>query len=370
MHLRFKKILTRIFIIFKAKKIFSAPQKTKVLIFDGSDKDLLVKITKIQNYDILYTRGEYINFYILMKTFFSKAILKNFFENYCFNYIKYSNPKLVITFIDNNPIFFKIKNNFPNIKTIVIQNGTGQEEFFDKILQKNFQIDHIFSFGKSLGKKYLKSNAHSFKAIGSIKNNECKIRKFKRKKNLFFISPFSRNLKFSETRFNNESFLVNCIFNYCKKNNINFGIIGRTQLYEERKYYNKMLNQNSYKFIELQKFPYNYKFIDKNKYYATIHSTLGLEALSRGSRVSFFNIFHYNKFKRKADILWPSKLKREGSFWTSKNKKMNIHNILNFITKSSHKEWKKAQKLFVPDLINYDFKNTIIRKEISKFLKN
>ena len=237
--------------------------------------------------------------------------------------------------------FFKIKNNFPNIKTIVIQNGTGQEEFFDKILQKNFQIDHIFSFGKSLGKKYLKSNAHSFKAIGSIKNNECKIRKFKRKKNLFFISPFSRNLKFSETRFNNESFLVNCIFNYCKKNNINFGIIGRTQLYEERKYYNKMLNQNSYKFIELQKFPYNYKFIDKNKYYATIHSTLGLEALSRGSRVSFFNIFHYNKFKRKADILWPSKLKREGSFGQVKIKKMNIHNILNFITKSSHKEWKK-----------------------------
>ena len=79
-----------------------------------------------------------------MKTFFSKAILKNFFENYCFNYIKYSNPKLVITFIDNNPIFSKLKIP-PNI-TIVIQNGTGQEEFFDKILQKIFKL--IIFFGK------------------------------------------------------------------------------------------------------------------------------------------------------------------------------------------------------------------------------
>ena len=368
MYSKFNRILKRLLSIIKAKKIFNKPKKTKVIIFDGSDKDLLIKITGISNYDILYSRGEYINIYVLVKTIFSKAIFNDFLENYCFNYIKLTDPKLVITFIDNNPIFFKIKSNFPNLKTILIQNGTGQEEFFNKILKKNFKIDHVFSFGNSLGKKYLNFNACSFNAIGSIKNNECKIKQYKKNKSLFFISPFSRSLNFSERRFKNESFLVNCIYQYCKRNNINFGIIGRTEFYEEKKYYNDMLELNSYKFIALRKFPKNYNFIDKNKYYATVHSTFGLEALSRGPRVSFFNIFHYNKFQRKADILWPSNLEKEGPFWTSKNEKKSINNTLDFITKSSQKEWNKAKKFFIPDLIKYDSKNKIIKKVIDNFL--
>ena len=53
-------------------------------------------------------------------------------QNYILNFIKFVNPKIIISFIDNN-IFLSIKNYFPNLKTVVIQNGLSAQLFSTKL---------------------------------------------------------------------------------------------------------------------------------------------------------------------------------------------------------------------------------------------
>ena len=49
--------------------------------------------------------------------------------NYYIEYIKICNPKILITFIDNNLIFYKLKKYFPNIYFISVQNGIRTKYF-------------------------------------------------------------------------------------------------------------------------------------------------------------------------------------------------------------------------------------------------
>ena len=73
--------------------------------------------------EVLFTRGEKINLFILLK-----CLLKNKLDvnNYLKEYIKYVNPKLILTFIDNSRIFYSI-HKIANCKTAFVQNGIRSE---------------------------------------------------------------------------------------------------------------------------------------------------------------------------------------------------------------------------------------------------
>ena len=49
--------------------------------------------------------------------------------NYYIEYIKICNPKILITFIDNNLIFYKLKKYFPNIYLYRSKMALGQNIF-------------------------------------------------------------------------------------------------------------------------------------------------------------------------------------------------------------------------------------------------
>ena len=79
-------------------------------------------------------------------------------QNYILSFIQFVNPKIIISFIDNN-IFYQLKNYFPDIKTVVIQNGF-KWPFFDKIKsKKKLKVDYAYCWGKphqkSLKKYYV-----------------------------------------------------------------------------------------------------------------------------------------------------------------------------------------------------------------------
>ena len=67
----------------------------------------------------MHVRKEQINFFILLKTFLN---FKFSYFDYIINYIKFTQPKLIITSIDNNIAFYKIKHEL-NVLTIFFQNG-------------------------------------------------------------------------------------------------------------------------------------------------------------------------------------------------------------------------------------------------------
>ena len=171
-----KKIIS---ILIKSKKNIFPPKKNNILIFDQEGSDNIINFFK-KNInsnipEILSVRGECINLSILFICLLKFKIKKNF---YIQEYIKNVNPLFVITFIDNNFIFYKIHQQFPNIKFIFIQNGwrSYYNDIFEKLenisnSKKIHKIDTMLVFGRSIGNLYSKYTTGEVKVIGSLKNN-------------------------------------------------------------------------------------------------------------------------------------------------------------------------------------------------------
>ena len=101
-HQVFKKILTLI----RLRISFRILKEKKFLIFDAEESNHLFNYLKKNETEILNTRKEIINFWILLKCFFN---FKLSYKYYLIFYIKTIKPKIIITLIDNNLFFYEIK---------------------------------------------------------------------------------------------------------------------------------------------------------------------------------------------------------------------------------------------------------------------
>jgi surface carbohydrate biosynthesis protein len=121
---------------------FYPPSKKKILIYDAGGIEYFDKLFFKKDYEIFHNRYEKINFFILAKVFI-KSGLSNIKKNYKYYYISYVSPKVIITFVDNNPGFYLIKEKFPEIIFISIQNGIRNNiDFLDlkKKVKKNKRL--------------------------------------------------------------------------------------------------------------------------------------------------------------------------------------------------------------------------------------
>ena len=104
-------------------------------------------------------------------------------------------PKIVITFVDNDLGFYRLKKLQKNIIFVAVQNGTrfvtGDLLSTLSKNEKIYKTDYYFIFNDSYGKqvgKYIKSN---FITIGSLKNNIYSIRNENEINSLCYISRMS-----------------------------------------------------------------------------------------------------------------------------------------------------------------------------------
>ena len=172
----FKKIKFFFNKIKQSKILFSLPIKTDILIFDLFDSNLKKKLFSKFSVSCLLIRGEEINFYILIKSLFSFSNMK---KAYIHNFIGFVQPKIIITMVDNNYLFYEISKKHKGIKTIFLQNGWRSYysdifEFFDENNQfntTNFFVDYMYVFGSEIGKKYNRYIDGKIINYGSLKNN-------------------------------------------------------------------------------------------------------------------------------------------------------------------------------------------------------
>ena len=111
-------------IIYSKKKLFK-PKKKDILIFDSDLSDYLLKYFNHKDVHILDVRykhkaGQKINFYVILKMILN---LKFSSIDYFKYYISFVEPKIIITMIDNNKTFYKLKKLYPKAKTILVQNA-------------------------------------------------------------------------------------------------------------------------------------------------------------------------------------------------------------------------------------------------------
>ena len=370
----------------KTKIEFQIPKKKKILFIGENNVSLFEDQILSNNHSIC--RIDSLNIWIFLISIFNKYS-KTLRINYYINYIKFTDPKIVITFLDNYHYFYLLKNFFEKKKFISIQNGWRGEigDFFDKDILNNFKnlkADYILTFNDVIGKKYKENVDCNNLTIGSFRNNVFKIKKFTRENSIGFISSylkrekdyfhFTKNSKISfKDYFLSDKYIVDFLSKYSFDNNLKFLIITRKDNNDEINYYSKN-NQNLELLPKKNKYC-SYEYIDDFKQVIGTDTSLGYESLFRGNRVGFFNIrknFIYKFTDKKLDchnFLWPSVMQKEGPFWTHEKEVKSMKRVVDFVVNSSDIEWEKAfNTINKENFIIHDHGNLILKNLLNKYL--
>lgn len=363
------KLIKYIKFLFFSKKSYFPPEKKDILIFDETGSNYFLKYIKKKKYSILNTRFEKINLFVLCKTLLNRKLN---FLGYINNYIKIVKPKIVLTFIDNNPLFYKIDHkNFK--KSIFVQNGirsSFNDIFHNKNMQKNNEnfVDYMFVANKFYGEKFSSFIKGKTVPIGYFKNNLYKISNVKKKKEILIISVFRNytNNKIYKSFFSNDKYFYSWLERYCNEKKLKVNILCRAKKYDEflieKKYFENFFSNANIIFIKSNP----YKIVDAFEYIVTNDSTLGIENLSRGGKTAFVcnapNI--YPLITRKFGF--NENLNNNGPFWTWENKVKKFEKILNFLIKNKKEKWRKYTK----NISIRDDNNKTFKKYINETLRN
>ncbi len=220
-------MLNRIYLFFKKKWVFKQINKTQFLIIGNDNSDLIIKLLSEKNVEI--TCFKIINLNIIFQLLLhGKKINK---LNYFIKSIELVKPNIILTMLDNDTDFYRLKKYFPNKKFISIQNGYRTESKKTFLIKKGERLscDLIFCWGKQNVNYYKSMIQSKVVPTGSIKNNLISKKNFKKKEIITYISEYRNYDENKKVNFYNEGEvlwgdttisdkkLVKLIYRLCKK---------------------------------------------------------------------------------------------------------------------------------------------------------
>lgn len=371
--------------IFYPEKIFRNPRRSEILIFDAEGEELLLEYVGKWSTEVLHLRSEKLNIPVLIRSMLRKG---SFFKNYINEYIATVSPKVVITFIDNNPLFYYLKKTNDFTKFIAIQNGKRDSLLFDKLSELNSPecfatIDYLFCFGRGVSSEYSKQIHAQVIPIGSLKNNYVNPISSD-KKSIVFISEYAANegadLVLGDQVYSYEllwkkpdRIVLHYLIKYCEERNIVLRIALRSKTYNEKLYFKSLISTSNVKveMVEPSGVYGSYALCDTANVVVTIESTLGYEAAARGNKTAFFTLRGTFSGRSDRTFSWPGALQAEGPFWTHLPESLAFERILDHLFAISDEEWKvELKKYAFEDIMTYDYDNatlkSVLRKELSE----
>ena len=374
---------------------FKLPKKNKIIFYDYIPTKIVYQIIGSKNYSYIfnYKKRDIYLIFILLIFFDLKAINILFNENlitsYTYLYIKYINPKVVITSTDNNLNFYKLKKHLKNIKFAAIQGGSRHEinDLFGNpdLINRNdskkiFSADIIYTFNAEIGKLYKKYIDTNTISIGNFKNNLTVINNEYIKNSVMYISQFRKSFlnkknyysygkKVSTMKkwFEVENKLLPILSKYCEEHKLSLTICGSASNEEEKKIekqlFKQMIKNSNWMYWNNKKhFLDVYKFANKFEIIVCIWSTLGYELFSKFKKVVFFRQNIKNRKDR--NFGWPAKFDERGSFYTSKININEVSRILNFARQTKQNEWNNSINFIKKKIMIHDRKNKILKESI------
>jgi surface carbohydrate biosynthesis protein len=372
-------ILNKIYIILQTKWEFKTVKKQNHLIIGHDHSNYILKYIPKNKAQIISFKK--INFYIFFKLFLEKKKISKL--NYFIKSIELINPIIIVTMIDNDTDFYRLKKYFPHKKFISIQNGYRTEPKKTYLVKRGEQLqcDIIFCFGKQ-GVNYYRSLVQVKKIIpiGSIKNNLILKNNLKKKKIMTFISEYRIRDKKEKINFFNlgnifwedyifsEKKLIKIASNYCKKRNIKFNIMGRyVDPTKELEYFSDIINKNDFNYITKKNEFTSYNFLKKSEIILSMSSSLGYEFLSRDNKMIFFSR-HVGKKNSKLSKLylfgWPFLKKKRGFFYSNEITYNEISRLGKNVIDCSRKEWLNKKYNYQKNIISFNYKNSLLKKEL------
>ena len=360
---------------------FRFPKSSDILIYDAeSSGSFLGNILAGYEYDLVFLRGEETNFWYLLSAMRFKSFwIEDPIRTYAEQFLRYQNPRVVVTTIDNRVSFYQLKDKFPGIVFISLQNGHRDlaDEFFLKIKAiPGLQCDYFFSFGTGVSEVYSKYISCDSISHGSIRNNlVCKSISQYNNDNFVFVSEWERcvgagekfvsyphdvDVSWNDFYSSDDELLKACV-DWCQNNLKKLIIVGRQRnallSKMEFQYFSERISGCRWSFEAPIDFSSSYKVIDSAKIVVGVGSTLLFEALARGIRVGIFNSRKFHNFNhRPFDYQNPEVVK--GKFWTDSTDSGEFLRILNFLDSISDEDWELERLTHTNRVMNFDQGNS------------
>lgn len=364
----FKKIKSLIFFLSKTKFRFDLPKKNKLLLFDEVHSLKFSDIIKI-NFNILEIRSKKIYLWIYLK----QIIFFDFtFKTYCKNYIRFTSPKVIITFNDARFQMYELKNDFKDIYFISVMNGLRFNYWFKqkkKLWPNKLKGDYFFVLNKYYIPKFQNLIKSDYRILGHFKNNSVKINKNKVSKQFLYISQTFQNKK----EFEFHSKLLRLINLYLSNSNKKVHILlrnttGERLLQQEIKFYKNIFKFNCV-LHQIDQWKKKYKLIDKFENIIFTLSTMGFESIARKKKVAIFAPKSFGGSRINA--LWHAPYHTKHNFFSTQNLTFNeIRRVLNNVKNCSQTDWNKNYYNFIKDQFYYDKNNIKLRSLLIKLLEN
>ena len=351
------------------------PKKANALLYFVTGSEVIKPYFAKDELRILDLREHEVNISVALLCIFDRDLSA---QNYAVRYIKIVQPKLILTFIDNFPPFFQLKKQFPDIHTMLIQNGIRSErgDLFGKLLEElqleGNHVDHMFVFGSAVGLIYNKYISGNIIPIGSFKNNLVKLNGTK-SRSIAYISTYRPGISgefivpdsapdnpvtYEQITVRRETTII-FVAEYCRANNLELIIVGKDEDFvAENLYYQKLLKDYSWTLKPRKTAMNSYGVIDNSEIVVFTSSTLGYEALARGIKTAALLI---DAKLLDADALkfgWPVKVKDDGKFWTHQFDEKRFGEILDYLLTVSDANWDEIRSETIREIICYDENNS------------
>ena len=373
------------------KIVWSRPRRQPVLLIDPSGSEILSQFIAIENIEIL--DFEETNIWV-----FARTILKRKLSTtaYAVAYVETTRPKVVMTFIDNDVNFYKLKNMCPKTKFVAIQNGiranySGSPSlgFFDQLTiahsETALSSDYYCALGDASSQQLTPFIQTKVVTVGSLKNNL--FISSKNEHNLvgdvvlisqyppFPINEVGRRIYFGNRFipladfYRIESTVAKLVAQYCASNRLSFTVCGKRDNTnaDEYKFFEESIGSLPWSFKSRSSTYSTYEIADSAKVIVSVDSTVGQEFFARGKRVAFMSgrtqaadpvglaEVHDTNFG------YPLDLSPTGKFWTNQATPTELTRILDYLRAVTDEEWAAEIAPYNESLMAYQPGNPVFK---------
>jgi surface carbohydrate biosynthesis protein len=362
---------------------FKKPKRRDVLLYFKTGAEVISPYFKPNEFQVLDLHESEVNIAIAIRCLLTGNLSA---ENYARQFIKVAKPKLILTFIDNFPPYYLLKNEFPNIEVWLIQNGirSYRGDLFGLLdatsSNRTNQVDKMFVFGAAIGKKYLEYISGEIVVHGSLKNNLVSILPPK-KNSVAYISTYRPGQKRSfvvpesqpeqpityEQIVTRRETVILWLAEYCKENQLQLKIVGKDENPQrEENYYRSLLKNYKFEFVARRQASSSYEAIDRSEFVVFTSSTLGYESLARGKRTAALMLDAEIIGAEALKFGWPAKFQDDGPFWTHRLNELRLDEIMDFLREVDDAEWDKIRTQTIKDVIVFDPDNSKFRESVDQ----
>ncbi len=378
-------------IVFSGRIDWLPPKQRPVVLIHADGFNTLTKLVNASDVSVL--DPERINIFIVLKMLCS---FQNSHAQYRIKFIKTVQPKVVITFIDNDVTFYSLKSLVSGPQFISVQNGLRHNYSFnskggllDQLNEVSKQIsltcDYICVFGLASAKLFSTYINTKTLITGSIQNNfreknmphamtsdvvfVSQLQAFKLEGSSVKVYFGQQGITISEF-FEAERQIVRALDKYCEENELRLVVCGKrdqTHTYE-REFFESILQPKKPNFLVRENGSSTYDAIDATGLVVTIDSTIGYESLSIGKRVAFMSGRTQSADAvglaqtRDTNFGYPLDLPAKGNFWTNQATTTELTRILDYLQAVTDKEWATEIAPYNESLMAYQPGNPVFKK--------